>query len=229
MAEKTKINWLSLFLEFIVVIVGILIAFQLNTCSQERKEERLIDRHLANIMEETRFNQRNIRANVEATETLKLKIDSLIVAIQTQEDPSTVNTLSLEVLQFNSSYYKKVAYNTLIESGDVRHFKDYSKRDEIIQLYEYYAWAEGLDEATLKNYTDYFYPYVVENLDLVEGQPQDIKIYDNKRYLNILATYSYMMNFRLSKYRELLEKANDFLAEENIDTEDQQAAANVPL
>lgn len=220
MAKRQKIDWLNHSLEFAVVIIGILIAFQLNTCSEEKKEQVLIDRHVANIIDETKFNQSNIRASLKASESLKNNIDSLIVAIQRQEETAKLNALSLEALQLNTSYYKQNAYNTMIQSGDVRHFDNYQLRDDIILLYEYYSWAQGIDQAALDTYTNYYFPFAIEHLDLVEGSPPEKEVFVKKGFKNVLASYSYMMQFRIDKYKELIEKTTYFL-----ETYDPEAAS----
>ena len=43
---KNKIDWLNHGLEFLVVIVGILLAFQLNKCSETRSTEKLLQNHI---------------------------------------------------------------------------------------------------------------------------------------------------------------------------------------
>ena len=122
-----------------------------------------------------------------------------------------INSLSLEALQLNNAYYKQNAYNAMVETGDMRLYEDVELRDDIISLYEYYAWAKGIDEATLETYTTYYYPYAVENFDLINGEPQAIEKYNNRKFSNILAGYSYMMKFRIEKQKELLEKTTEFL------------------
>ncbi len=211
MNKSKKIDWLNHFLEFVVVIIGILIAFQLNTCSVEKKQGEILDKHIANIIDETEFNNRRIKEEIGESQILLNNIDSLISSIKQQKDIRSINGLSLQILKFNNTYIKKNAYNALVESGDIRFFKDFKTKDEIIQLYEYYRWAEGISEAALQNYVTYYYPYVVENLDMVSGQPQDIAVYSNKKFLNILATYSYMMKNRLEKQKELAQKTGNFL------------------
>ena len=45
MTTKKKIDWLNHGLEFIVVVIGILLDFQLNTWSEQRKQRLIIDEH----------------------------------------------------------------------------------------------------------------------------------------------------------------------------------------
>lgn len=211
MARVRKIDWLNHSLEFLVVVVGILIAFQLNTCSEEKKEAQIVQRHTNNIIAETKFNRNNIERTLTQCENLKAKIDTLLIEVTLGQNVEKINSLSLEALQLNNAYYKQNAYNAMVETGDMRLYEDVELRDDIISLYEYYAWAKGIDEATLETYTTYYYPYAVENFDLINGEPQAIEKYNNRKFSNILAGYSYMMKFRIEKQKELLEKTTEFL------------------
>lgn len=213
MARVRKIDWLNHSLEFLVVVVGILIAFQLNTCSEERKEAQIVQRHTNNIIAETKFNRNNIERTLRESESLKASIDSLLLEITKSQNVEKMNRLSLEALQLNNAYYKQNAYNAMVETGDMRLYENVELRDDIIYLYEFYAWAKGIDEATLETYTTYYYPYAVANFDLINGEPQAIEKYNNRKFGNILAGYSYMMKFRIEKQKELLEKTTEFLDE----------------
>jgi len=46
MPIRNKIDWLKHTLEFIVVTIGILIAFQLNKCSVEKAQKKTIGIHI---------------------------------------------------------------------------------------------------------------------------------------------------------------------------------------
>ena len=78
MGKTKKIDWLNHFLEFIVVVVGILLAFQLNTCREAKKETSLVMGHVTNIVEETEFNRKQLETGKNNSERLLQKLDTLI-------------------------------------------------------------------------------------------------------------------------------------------------------
>jgi ribosomal protein S17E len=212
MRGTRKIDWLNHFLEFVVVIVGILIAFQLNTCSQNKKEQQLVDRHIANIIEETEFNKNNfIYASKKVGEAIKT-LDTLLTYIEEAKDLDSINALSIEMLNLPITYIKRNSYNSLVESGDIRLVSNFELKEDVIQLYEFYSWAEGIDKVTAQTYNDYFLQYLIENLDLVTTKTQERSVYESKKFRNSLAVYSYHLRSRLAKYEELQEMNNEFLA-----------------
>jgi len=211
--EHKKINWRNHFFEFIVVILGILIAFQLNTCRESAQEQDLVKEHLQNIVEETEFNKNSLITNIESGDHLMSKIDSLMAYIASQRDLDTINRLSLQLLALDYTYLKKTAYNSLVETGDIRFINDFELKNEIVSIYEYYKWLEGIDASTRSSYGDMYFPYVVENMDLIDYRTQNEAVYQNKLFKNYLSVYRYSMEYRLKKQKEVFGILNTFLEE----------------
>jgi len=65
---KRKIDWLNHGLEFTVVIIGILLAFQLNTCSERRKDNKIVKTHLDQLIEETSLNKYYMKNGIKYSE-----------------------------------------------------------------------------------------------------------------------------------------------------------------
>jgi hypothetical protein len=215
MRWSKKIDWLNHLLEFVVVVIGILLAFQLNTCSENKNEANLVDEHIKNIIEETQFNKRNLEYSIKYSDTILKSIDTLLVELKKDKNISKINDLSFQILSINPLYIKKNAYNTLKESGDIRFIRNFDVKNEIILLYEYYSWAEGVDKVTMGTYQDYYFPYVVKNFDLLDGKLQSQEIYLNKEFKNIISGYRYTLNMRLQQNKETLAKINSFLETNN--------------
>lgn len=215
MRGTRKIDWLNHFLEFIVVIAGILIAFQLNTCSEQKKEQKLVDRHVENIIEETEFNKNNFEFASEKVRQSLNTLDTLLSFIEDKRDLDSINALSIEMLNLPITYIKRNSYNSFIESGDIRLVSNFELKEDIIRLYEYYTWAEGLDKITAESYNDHFLQYLMDHLDLVSTKTQDRSVYESKKFKNTLAVYNYQLRSRLMKYEELRGMINEFLTTYN--------------
>lgn len=211
MAKKKKIDWLNHSLEFFVVIIGILIAFQLNECSTKKAENKTIATHLAEIKEETEFNKVNFTYAIANAETSLKKIDSLIQLINTRQDLEKINNLSLDLLNLSGVYMRRNAYASLVASGDIRLIKDFEVKKRIINLYEYYKWVELYNQMSYSDFGINFSPYLNKNFDLVNSKVQDESVYFSKVYLNSLANYRNTTNNKLKKYKECLEVVDKYL------------------
>lgn len=208
-----NVNWLHHLVEFVVVIVGILIAFQLSTCSETRKQGRLIKEHLQNIKAETKFNQHTLESALALAESNKVKLDSVFKMLPRDAALDTVNNLSLALLNVGGLYLKRNAYKSLTESGDIRFINDFDLKNEIVNLYEYYDWVKGIDQLHVDMYDRSYVPYILNNLDLVEGQLQEAEVYRSKNYKNILSSYRYFLSLRITKYKDCQQEIDDFLAQ----------------
>ncbi len=212
MRGTKKIDWLNHFLEFIVVVIGILLAFQLNTCREGKKEDSLVKDHVTSVIEETQFNKTQINAGMKSSENLLVKVDTLLSITRSKNlDLVEAHRLSMELMSLDFMYLKKNAYNTLVETGDIRFMDSSQLQKDIISLYEYYTWLEGLDISTRTSYLENYLPYATENFDLVNYQAQTAEIYTNKLFRNYLAVYRYSLRYRLQKQKDLLEIVDEFL------------------
>ncbi|RDK88336.1 hypothetical protein [Marinirhabdus gelatinilytica] len=212
MRGTKKIDWLNHFLEFIVVVIGILLAFQLNTCREAKKEDNLVESHVKNVVEETQFNKQQIEGSLETSKTLLQKLDTLInLTAQKELDRNSAHILSMELMSLDYMYLKKNAYNSLVETGDIRFMDNSQLQKDIISLYEYYTWLEGLDTSTRTSYLENYLPYATKNFDLIHYQAQAAEVYTNKLFRNYLSVYRYSLRYRQQKQEDLLAIVDEFL------------------
>lgn len=216
MGKRTKVAWLNHILEFTVVLIGILIAFQLNRCSEIRKNEDLVSEHLEYIIEETRFNRNMLANTISESEALQQQLDTLVKLVKEEENTAKMNILSLQVMNLNNSYIKKVAYQTFVQSGDIRFVTNFDEKNDVIGLYEYYKYAEGMNEMTRSTYIQFFYPYMVKNMDLLEAGVQEKSFYTNKEFRNILSVYQYTLAARIRVHKQTLGRIEEFLEKYQI-------------
>ncbi len=211
MRGTRKIDWLNHFLEFIVVVIGILLAFQLNTCRENKRETALIERHITNIIEESQFNDTRMERSLKSTQETLNTINSILAEVDNAAEVPSISEKVYKLLNFEASYFKITAYNSLKESGDIRFMDDFQLRDDIITLYEYYNWASGLDEALADTYSNYLYPYVMKNVDMNSGLVQDPLIFKNIEFKNAIIAYKYILQARLGQNKTTQEKIDVFL------------------
>lgn len=206
-----KIDWLNHFLEFSVVIIGILLAFQLNKCSSDKTQRQLIETHLTQIKEETKINKHSILSSIKYDEENLIKLDSVINLIQKKENFDIVNNLSLELLNLGGVYIRKNAYLNLTETGDIKFISDFSQKERVISLYEFYNWVQSFNDISMNLYREDYYPYLRDNFDLVGGTTRSVEIYTSKKFQNILGAYYRTSQNRLQKYKECLVEIDKYL------------------
>lgn len=214
---KRKIDWLNHGLEFAVVLIGILIAFQLNKCSENRTRADLINNHLENIEEECHENEKYLSAAILHIENQIINSDSLISEVLSRSDIYRIRTLSTKLLDMQNVDLNTSAYEVLVQSGDIRFLSDYKLKKEVISMYNSFESVEKINNSTQNLYDNHFYPYLKSNFDLVNwgamrttNQDEQNK-YFSKEFGNTISTYRYLLDSKKKIYENQLNRIQEFL------------------
>ena len=207
---KNKINWASYGLEFLTVLVGILIAFQLNEYSTSKRQQNTLEEHFRYIKEETDFNKRAVERGKAATEEVLTVVDSVLKLIEAKGDINTINQMAFRILKFDGVYFKRNAYVTLIESGDIRFLKDFELKSATINLYEFYKWTGAIEQIGYDTMSERYYPYLYDHFDLLNGVLQKEQIYYDQEFINALAMCRFALASRITKYGECIEQIEKY-------------------
>lgn len=217
---KKKIDWLNHGLEFLVVIVGILLAFQLNKCSETRSTEKLLQNHINYIEIECDENKNMLEQGSKHTNQQIVAADSLLVAISKKKNINLIRQLGVQLLNLQNVDIKRDAYSVLLESGDIRFFKDYNKKRAVISLYENMQKVNTVNENIQKLYDNHFYPYLKENFDMVDwdylnaSDEKQNQPYHSKEFGNIISTYRFLLVAKMNAYDEVAGALKNYIKKE---------------
>lgn len=210
--RRFNIDWYNHAIEFLVVIVGILLAFQINQCASHKQQSQIISNHLAQIKEETSMNKASLEASLDHTESMTRILDTLMDLVPTPDEYHAVNQLTVDLLTLGLSNFRRNAFENLTQSGDIRFMTDFESKKSIINLYEYYNYVESYDAISLNLYNRDFYPYLRDHFDLIGFEVQEKDVYTNKRFQNILAAYKTTNQNRIEIYRNCIDAMEEYLS-----------------
>lgn len=209
---KGSIDWPNHIVGFIIVVGGILMAFSLERCATERREANSVDRHLQEILEETRFNRNNLRELIASAEANSARLDTMLQVIGSSEDIGELQRRMFGLLNVHSAYLKRNAYELFVQTGDVRFVESFELKSDMIVLYEYCTWVETQNTLMLQTYKERFFDYIVENLNLSTIGPRaTLADYRSREFINGVSSYRYFIGSCLRVYREALERMDEFL------------------
>jgi len=208
---KRRIDWLNHFLEFIVVVVGILLAFQLNTWSEENNQRHMVVEHMENIKNETFQNLNSLSLAVNRGKKKQVLIDSMLNLVIAGKIERSISGLSFQLMHINYAYLKITAFETLSQSGDIRFIEDFKMKNELVALYEYYKWTNTIQTVNTDFLANNYFTYAQENFDMVRAQLQPKEIYMNKKFKNILSGMRYQNNMHVEKLESCKEEVENFI------------------
>jgi len=132
-------NWPTVTLEFLLVVLGVLLALQLDNWNEQRKDRALFQDYLVQLQADLRDDIRQAERRIESTTSLDERAAYLISVIEgTAEEPIDQNRLIAAVLSSGYAYLDLVnrqTYDELISTGNLRLFPDTALKREVVSYY----------------------------------------------------------------------------------------------
>ncbi|SEQ17602.1 hypothetical protein [Neolewinella agarilytica] len=216
---KPKIDWPNHLISFVLVVLSILMAFQLEKCSDDRREDKLVEAHVKEIVEETRYNKSNLVNLIDKLKDDQFQLDTLLQLIHSEEeDLQRINNLVFRMMNVGGLYLKKNAFVSFTESGDIRFVDDFEEKTNLVQLYEFYKLAEVQNQLLVESFNERYFKHVSEKLDLYRARPQPIENYRDRVFINSISSYRYFLTSCLRTYERCLGYMDKYIQEnaENV-------------
>jgi len=161
-------NWFAVFLDFLVVVVGLFVGLQVDTWWEGRREIRLEQIYLAELAEDFKINRTRLEGRIEESKTIL----RAMVALQEQAVPGT----PVEANDDLGGYVREIqymptfiavdrAYNNLTGSGDMKLIRSRELRNALASYYSRSAVIELVQQTHELELVHTFQPYIIEHLD----------------------------------------------------------------
>jgi len=195
------------FIEFILVIVGISIAFWLSELAEESKKDEIELQYLQDLKED-------LNEDIELLDYLTLlnqgKAEVLANALSYYTTPNkkmnldSLTTYAEVIGNLNLFQPNNFTYLTLKQSGDFKIIKDHDIRKKLVRLYSSYETIELEQQNLMNALDDHYYPVYFENYELVSGKVINKEFFKGPYMSNFLAfsynqTNSVLVYFERSK------------------------------
>jgi hypothetical protein len=139
--------------EIVLVVIGILIALQINNWNERRKIQSNQEKYLTLIKTEAENNLKEIRNTKNAVSEMKMKQIVLYNLINVKQDTVTENHLSESLFRIISNVYRfkyeNSALSDLKSSGNLKNVLNDSLRKYLIALEPLVIEVQGQEEAVV--------------------------------------------------------------------------------
>ncbi len=222
-------NWFAVFLDLIVVVVGLFIGLQIDTWWEGRKEARFEGAYLLEIQEDFELNKLVL-------EQMTARLEEIIRSMLVLQEQSALASPSLSVAELNEHFTQvsrmasfmpvNRAYANLTGSGDLKLIQSRPLKNALAEYYTAAKVSVLVQNTHEMELVQVFEPYIVENLDFlavaisrVEDFPlpppvDEASILDvltTRKFRNILAQKWVITTDLLNQYRGMLERTNNVL------------------
>jgi hypothetical protein len=212
--SKTKIQWRTHFIELLVVIIGISIAFALEGWSDNRKNRELEVNYLQSLKTDLLKDKADMKAVLDSSDVLLRYMNETFQYLFSQSDIRMFKRHHI-TSSYTAPYFypKNGTYLSMVNSGDLNLIKDFDIKSDLADLYDVqYAEVERVDGIINNLVDNMVYPFMIENVRFssMRDGVEDIAALRSNKAINLMGSY---MNFlvrrkegyqRVSDERELL-------------------------
>ena len=146
--KSIRVNWRYAIGEFLIVVIGILAAFQLDSWKENRDEAKLVNEYLSDIRAGLRsdslFHQNALEYFNQIEDDMSITRDALLSGELTlsKERQNSIRNLT----DWYRIYISNTAFEDLNNSGRLNLIKDKQLRYNLIAYYQYIDFVKILDE-----------------------------------------------------------------------------------
>ncbi len=167
--KKIKLNliidWKSKIVDLLIVIVGITIAFKLNTWNESIKTNLEAKNYIESFYEENLANETNLVSALEFSESSKKDIDTLKqILLSKNYTDNRIKTLTASMMGLANYSPSITTMENIKASGEFELIKEIELRKRLISTYNAYNTTLKLENLLSEYVNKYVTPFFFENV-----------------------------------------------------------------
>ena len=207
--QKTKMDWKSKFMDLLIVIIGITIAFKLNAWNQTIETKSKVEDYIENFKSESLSNQEDLRTAIIFSEKNYKNIDTLKNILLTKNyADSRIHLLSSSMMTMENFTPSMTTMENISASGDFDLIKDIELRKSIINTYNYYQTSANLEGLLTDYVNEFITPFFFENIRFSDFSSIHSDYTKDSAFENIVFGYEVLLNQLIKGYHENLKIQN---------------------
>lgn len=219
--QKIKVDWKSKFLDLLIVVIGITIAFKLNAWNETIETKSKVDDYIENFNSEIISNKESLDIAIAFSETNYKNIDSLKIILLTKNyTDSRILLLSSSMMAMANFTPSITTMENILASGDFDLIKDIELRKSIINTYNNYQTTANLEKLLTDYVSEYVSPFFFENIRFSDFSSIHPDYTKDPVFENIVFGYEVLLNQLINGYKinseiqkDLNEKLNSIKAD----------------
>lgn len=203
--KKFKINWRSKFIDLLIVIAGISIAFKLNTWNESNKANREIEDYLLSFQEESTNNKVTLSAALEYSISIKKDLDSIkILLIREDYVHKNIKTYVSSLMGLSNFIPVTTTMDNITASGQFGLIKNTELKKRLIDTYKTYKSTIKIDDILMDYVDKYLTPYFFENVRFRDFSSIKGDFIKNPEFENIVFGYEVLLNQQIQHYENAM-------------------------
>lgn len=187
---KARQKVLEYLIEFILVIVGISIAFWLSERAEDNKKDKLEVQYLEDLKED-------LQADIDLIDYLAIlnqgktaELEKALTYLAGQPSELTLDSIPYygqAIGNLNFFYPNNFTYISLKQSGDFKIVKNHDVRKLLVRLYSSYETLEREQSNLINALDDHFFPKYFDSYELITNKVVDLSYFGSPNFSNFMA------------------------------------------
>ncbi|MEP5613568.1 MAG: DUF6090 family protein [Cyclobacteriaceae bacterium] len=200
-----NVNWFDHIANLLVVILGISIAFYLESYKEVKANKAQERKYMASLVED-------LQSDLAALDTLGEINKSIANAIVNLSNASIGSPFDSDSLvgyllgtQYNPPFSPQLTtYESLKASGRMDLISDFDIRNKVVELYEqYYRGTKQYDDAINENLRDFYKPFYMKNIVFTGRRTISTEFLTTTEFRNIMFAYRYLFLAKSEFYNQV--------------------------
>jgi len=206
-SNLTKINFTKLFLELLVVFLGVTGGFLLQNYKEIKTDRDLEKKYLEGIYTDTKENIVELKESI-TQDSLWIEQNNYALPLLASDSLSYDSARSLMMsMAFYSEFNAQTnTYANITNSGSLNIIEDYELRQIIVDCFNHFENSKLLDTYFRKFNENRFLSYFIVNYNMFTHEFITLNSHRKIEFKNIFAIYFSLTQQRLVSYRDLLEE-----------------------
>ena len=217
--EKTKSFWFYTITEFVFIILGILIALQINNWNDNRKEKLLEEKILKEFLVNLKENAENFEVDINYLQTFINSTQIVLDHIVNQKPYNDSLAYHFGHMYGTSIISNNNAAFESLKSIGIDLIRDDNIRSKLVSLFDdRYNYHAVIQETEIKFLQEQLYVSISEELDMIELYEKAIplnysELHKNNKFIQDLKMSIDMKGYMIRANRSVLTLTNDLIVE----------------
>ncbi len=196
-----KINWLDHFINLIVVIVGITIAYSLNNYNEAKKSKELQDVYIESMIADIDKDISELDSLVISDQQDSVLFSRIMVSNKQPLSKDSTNIAVASLARLNSFYSRNITYESVKSSGKFE-LLSLKLRIDIIEFYhKAYEQIEEIESYYKMSFDNQIIPFLIE--DAFSGNDGlNISKLNSDKFRTILGVHFSYLSQKIAAYKE---------------------------
>lgn len=202
-----NIDWKSKAIDLLIVIVGISIAFKLNTWNESAKTDLQVKDYIQSFYEENNANLSNLTSALEFSQSIKNDIDSLKqILLSKNYSDERIKKLVSSMMAIANYSPSIITMDNIKASGEFELIKDLDLRKQLISTYDGHNTTLKIESLLLEYINKYVTPFFFENIRFSDFGSLNSDFIKDPLFENIVFGYDVLLGQQINSYQDNLEK-----------------------